>query len=386
MLAWAIACGWWWRLMDGLVGLRRVPNLTDAEYDRSPAGDPLLVVIVPARNEEGKIGPCLRSLAGQDYGNVRVLAVDDRSVDATGAEMEAIAAQHRGRVEVLHVRELPPGWLGKTHAMARAAERVLDMGAAVLLFTDGDVVFTPEILRRSLAAMQEMEADHFVTLPTTVTRSAGESMMLTCLHVLGLLAVRPWRVPRAGTKDAVGVGAFNMISREAYVRTGGFAGMPMEVVEDLTLGRRVKLLGMRQCVAYAPGAVTVHWAAGLWGVLHGMTKNMFAVFEFRPERLLAGAMGLAVFLVGPFVLLAVPGARLPALFAVTGIAGMYWLVGRRSLLSPGWVAGAPVAGVLLMYSMLRSMVVTLRAGGVTWRGTFYPLAELRSAARERSRG
>ncbi|GAC1414799.1 MAG: glycosyltransferase family 2 protein [Acidobacteriaceae bacterium] len=384
ILCWLIALPWIAKFAEAAWGLPRVADLLRTEKDRSPEGSPALTVIVPARNEAGGIAACLESLVRQDYARLRIIAVDDRSTDATGHIMDSIAAANYSRVSVIHIRELPEGWLGKPHAMAVAAQEAMaaDEAPEYLLFTDGDIVFAPEILRRSLAEAEATGADHFVTLPTTITHTAGEAMLLSFLQVLGLFAVRPWRVADPGTGDALGVGAFNMIRAEAYQTIGGFEATPMEVLEDLALGRRVKKARLRQRVAYAPGAVAVHWAPGLVGVLHGMTKNLFAVFRFRPELLLAGAAGLTLMWIVPWVFLATPGLRLPGALALLALTGMYVLVSRRSLLSPWWAIAAPVAAGLLIYSMLRSMVVTLRDGGVTWRGTFYPLKALREKAAE----
>ncbi len=380
-LIWLFALRWVAQFVEAAIWLPRVPDLTSRACDRTPNGDPSLTVIVPARNEGANIQACLHSLLQQDYPNLRILAVDDRSTDATGAHMDALASIHPARLEVLHITELPPGWLGKTHAMATAARHAIASARPdFLLFTDGDILFAPQILRRSLAQAQAARADHFVTLPTTLVRSPGEAMLLSFLQVLSLFAVRPWRVASARSRESIGVGAFNLLRTEAYLQIGGFDAMPLEILEDLTLGRRIKAQGLRQRAVYAPGAVAVHWASGLFGLLDGMTKNLFAVFRYQPLLLLAGAAGLNLFCTAPFLLLASPGSRLPGALASVSLVGLYVLASRRSRISPGWALLAPVSAALLGYSMLRSMVVTLRAGGVTWRGTFYSLRALRSSA------
>jgi hypothetical protein len=123
--------------------------------------------------------------------------------------------------------------------------------------------------------------------------------------------------------------------------------------------------------------VTLHWAAGAMGVVKVMTKNLFAVFAFRPVVLLGACLGMMLFWLGPLLGLVYPGTRLPAVLTLVAIAAMYGLA-RRIGGIPVWTALAfPFSAVLFLYSMLRSMVVALSAGGVTWRGTFYPLGELR---------
>jgi len=127
VVGWGIASAWVYKLVEAAWGLRRVPNLLGAKYDVELDDLPRVVVIVPARNEAAKVGACLESLMAQDYGNLRIVAVDDRSSDGTGEIMAAVVGE---RMEMVRVNELPPGWLGKTHAMALAARGSSGCGAA----------------------------------------------------------------------------------------------------------------------------------------------------------------------------------------------------------------------------------------------------------------
>jgi glycosyltransferase involved in cell wall biosynthesis len=380
-IAWLIALAWLTKLVEAWRGLGTVPNLAEPQYDASPEGEPTLAVIVPARNEAAGVGACVESLLRQDYPKLRMVAVDDRSTDETGAILDALAGIHGERLEVLHVTALPEGWLGKTHAMAVAAGQAIAAGCEFLLFTDADVVFRPDAVRRALARACATEADHFVVLPTTVVKTHGEGMLLSYLQVMALWVVRTWRVADAKAKrDAIGVGAFNLMRASAYRQLGGFEATPMEILEDLTLGRRVKRAGLRQRVATYPGAICLHWAAGVRGILSGMTKNIFAVFRFRPALLLAAAAAIAVGSIGPVCFLPMPGTRVAGLMALASVAGLYALLSRTNGISFSYAALFPIGAALVVYTMLRSMAITMRRGGVDWRGTFYPLAELRKHA------
>ena len=379
VIAWLTGAAWLYKLLETALGIASVPNLLAPKYDVAPAGSPSVTVIVPARDEAAKVADCVESLLGQDYLNLRILAVDDRSSDQTGAILDELSRTHSARLEVLHVTALPASWLGKTYAMASAARQTIAThNPDYLLFTDADIVFRADAIRRSLAQAVASKADHFVLLPTTVAKSRGEGMLLAYLQVISLWAVRPWRVadPKA-KRDAVGVGAFNLVRSAAYQQLGGFDAAPMEILEDLTLGRRVKNAGLRQRVATAPGMVSVHWAAGMFGIVKGMGKNIFAVFGFRPALLLGAAAMMALSCIAPIAFLAIDGTRFPAVVALVSVAGLYILWSRSSRLSSGYAALFPVAAAVVIYAMVRSMLLTLGKGGVTWRGTFYPLAELR---------
>ena len=387
LTAWLIAFAWLYKLVEAALGLPRVPNLLAPEYDVAPAGSLSITVIVPARNEAPNIAACLESLLVQDYEFVRIVAVDDRSGDNTGTIMEALASAHRAHLEVMHIEKLPTGWLGKTHALAVAARHAIAAhDPDYLLFTDADIIFQPDSLRRSVAQAEATQADHFVVLPTTVAKSLGESIFLAYIQMMSFWAVRTWRVadPKS-MRDAIGVGAFNLVRTAAYKQLGGFDAAPMEILEDLTFGRRVKHAGLRQRVTVAPGMISVHWAAGVLGLVNGLTKNVFAVFRFRPALLVAAALAIAVSCLAPIGFLAIAGTHLPAIITLASVAGLYTLSSRSSTLSPLYAVFFPVGAVLVVYSMLRSMLITVRDGGVTWRGTFYPLAELRTHAQATDR-
>ena len=369
-----IALAWVFQAIAAHFGLPSVPDLRLPEHDILPDGSPSVTVIVPARNEEHDIQACLESLLAQDYPHLQVITLNDRSTDRTGVLQQELAARHPGKLRAITITELPAGWLGKTHAMALAAS---EAATDFLLFTDADILFHPSAIRRALANAQATRADHLVLLPTTITKRWDEAGMLSFLPVLGLWAVRLWKVADPRARDAMGVGAFNLIRRSAYQQIGGFAAFPMEIVEDIGLARRVKLAGLSQRVAFGLGLVRVYWAAGVRGIVNVLTKNIFSVFNYRTPLLLMSATWLIAFVVSPFVAVFVPWLTLPAAIAIAAVAYLYVLLCGRAGHSAWNFLLAPFAALVLSYAMLHSMVVTLRQRGVMWRGTFYPLAELR---------
>jgi glycosyltransferase involved in cell wall biosynthesis len=390
VLDWVIALSWTLRVLGWRRMLPLVPHLTPADDShRNPHMGPLpsITVIVPARNEAESIAATLRSLLAIAGVALQIIAVDDRSTDQTGAIMEAMAQGDKDgggrmlqvKLNVLHVAELPPGWLGKTHAMSLAAQQAT---GEWLLFTDADVVFHREALRRALEYAICSSADHMVLLPTILLRTWGERMMISFLQVLSIWAVRPWRVPDPKAKrDSIGVGAFNMIRREVYDAMGGWEGLRMEVLEDLTLGRRVKQRGYAQRVAIGVDMVNVRWAQGAFGVVDNLTKNLFALFRFRPEVVFAVACGVSLFTLFPLLAcLAGPAMWWPTGVMLIALFLAYQQTGKYQHFSAAQMLLFPAATVLLLYATLRSMLLALWRGGIFWRGTFYSLHELRRRA------
>ena len=158
LAGWGLAAIWLSRLSGAAFGMRKVPDITRPEWNRSPAtatGDARVSIIVPARNEAAEIERALTSLVGIDYPNFEIIAIDDRSSDATGAIMERVAASAGRRLRIIHVHDLPPDWLGKTHAMWLAASEAT---GEWLLFTDADTVHRPGSLARALAEARKEKA------------------------------------------------------------------------------------------------------------------------------------------------------------------------------------------------------------------------------------
>lgn len=374
IIAWMIALLWWSRVLPAMLNLHRVPNLLGKEGTSTAS----VTVIVPAKNEAAAIEAALRSLMLQDHPNLHVIAVDDRSEDETGILMDRIAVENPSRMRVLHIQALPEGWTGKVHAMSVAAQQT---ESDWLLFTDGDVRFRSDAIRLALAQAERDRADHFVLIPTMDICSFGEGMVLGFFQTFSVWVSRPWKVPDAHAKrDVVGIGAFNLIRRSAYEGIGGFEARPMEILEDMQLARAVKLAGLRSQVAFGRGMLQIHWASGVRGLVGVMTKNTFAGFGFRVWFLLAAALGMLVLSFAPEIALFFPPLRLSAIVALSAIAGTYVLYARRSGISAGYFITVPFAALIFVYTMVLSMLVAVRDGGVTWRGTFYPLAELRRRA------
>jgi GT2 family glycosyltransferase len=375
LFAWLIALIWLWKVIAAALGLPRVPNLLAPQHNLTPTGSPSITVIVPARNEATGIAAALNTLLAQDYPNLHIIAVDDRSTDRTGPIIDSIAARHPEKLHVLHITELPPGWLGKTHAMAVAAHQAT---TDYLLFTDADVLFHPAAIRLALAQAVATHADHLVTLPTTLIHRWDEAAILGFLQIFSLWAARPWRIANPKAKhDAIGIGAFNLLRREAYLQIGGFESLRMEIIEDIGLGRRIKRAGLAQRLCFGRGLVSLHWASGINGLVSVMTKNLWAAFRFSISLAILGCLWLLLFCVAPAVELFYAPTRIPATLTLAAVACAYRLLSRHSGLSTWNALFYPFSALIFVFALLRSMLTTLKQGGVTWRGTFYPLAELR---------
>lgn len=385
-ISWLVALSWLWQAATSLRGLPRLPDLTQKETalpSLPPCDAPQITVIVPARNEEESIQTTLRTLLASVGIRLQILAVNDRSTDRTAERMEEVATESsapgRGHtLEVMHIRELPAGWLGKPHAMALAAQRA---SAQWLLFTDGDVQFHPRALELALREALATQADHLILIPSLILRSKRERAMLAAMQVLSQWTVRLWKVADPQARDFLGVGGFNLIRREVYERLGGFEALRMEVLDDLRLGWKVKRGGFAQRVAFGPGLVRIRWLHGALAVVRLVEKNGFAVYRFRTDLMSLACLAIAVQAVWPLLAILAGGWSLIAgLATFVGIVLVYSANRRVTQVAP-WAAlfFIPASG-LIAFAFLRSMVLALMRGGIDWRGTRYSLAELRKNA------
>ena len=376
-----LALVWFSRLLDAALGMPKVADISHPEWNRKPAtatGNPRVSIIVPARNEEEHIGPALTKLLTLDYDNYEIIAVNDRSTDRTGEVIDGIASapEASGRLKVIHIADLPSGWLGKVHAMWSAANQAT---GDWLLFTDADVFFRLDVLTRALAYAESEPADHLVLFPRMIMHSPGERMTVAFFQTLFVFGHRPWKVADPKTKDHIGVGAFNLIRRRVYDAVGGYKALRFEVLDDMKLGKIVKNAGYAQRNVYGADLISLRWAKGATGMVDNLTKNFFAILSFQSWRLLLSAFALAFLNIMPFVgvCLAHGWARLPYALALASIFGIYVGMSWESDIPAYYVVLHPIGAAIFVYILLRSMTLTLSRGGVVWRGTFYPLEELR---------
>ena len=358
-----------------------VADLTQPEWNPpQEAALPSVTIVVPARNEEAEIEAALRSLLQVNYPQYQIVAVNDRSTDQTGAIMERLAAEpaSAGNLVVLHVRDLPSGWLGKLHAMWLGAQQ---NRCDWLLFTDADCVFHPDSVRRAIhyATASATAVDHLVLFPTAHMKTLGERMMIAFPQVMSSFAMRPWKIRDPNARDHIGVGAFNLIRRSAYEAIGTYEKLRLEVVDDLKLGETIKKAGLRQDVVFGPDLVSLRWAVGAAGVVANLEKNLFAFLQFRISLVLAVCAITFFLCVCPFLglFLASGWAKTGFAAAVAMIALAYTLTGRYMGNSPLLFLTCPIAAIVFAFATLQSAFLALRDGAITWRGTKYPLEELR---------
>lgn len=355
---------------------RSRPNLADAP----PATGPLVSVVIPARNESATIETVVRSVLASTYRPLELLVVDDRSTDDTAALVERLAAVD-SRVRLLRGEPLPQGWYGKPWACLQGYRGAR---GELLLFTDADTRHHPELLARSVGALQSERADLLTVAPRQLCLSFWERVVMPQIWLLLALRYHPERVNRARhERDVIANGQYILVPRASYEAVGTHEVVRGEVAEDLALAQAFHRAGRRLYFAFAERLMETRMYRSLPEIVEGWSKNMYlgGRRSFPGQPLLQALVPLM--LVASFAFWLVP----PAVLAFTGAVGhlgapaalatvssaVFWMLVSYGMQIPIWY------GLLYPLGALTALYIGARSawrGGrrVEWRGRAYTAA------------
>lgn len=348
------------------------PSFDDGELTAKPT----VSVIIPACNEAENLEETVASLLAQDYGPLEIIVINDRSTDETGRVLELLA-EKQTRVKGIHIHDLPEGMLGKNHAMHAGSSIA---AGEYLLFTDADIRFEPTTLTRAMHHVQQHRLDHLTLLFRNTTPGGLLNAVIVEAMTGLLLLLQPWKVSDPGSKFFIGIGAFNLVRKEAYQAIGGHEANPMHPIDDIILGKTLHQAGFSQDCLRGQDFVSVDWYKGPGDMVGGLMKNVFAFYNFHvPTGIGAGLViiGLSIF---PYLGTVFGRGLLQGVCALIILLklGCFLAVCKIMKAPAGSVLWAPAAPFILLFISVRAMLVTLYNDGIDWRGTHYPLALLRS--------
>lgn len=357
-------------------GMKRLGSIGEIEPISGKGDVPLVSLIVPACNEERGIEEAIHSLLKQSYYNLEIIVVNDRSTDRTGEILTTLQQQYP-ELTVMEVSSLPNGWLGKNHALHVGAENAR---GHYLLFSDADVVMEHTVVARAMKVIIDRDLDH-LTLGFSNTAKGGllNSVIVDSMAGL-LLLLKPWKVKEPDSKYFVGIGAFNMVKGSVYRTIGGHRRNRMHPIDDIILGKTIKNEGFRQGCLSGYGFVAVPWYDDIGEMVQGLMKNVFCFYNFRFSVAVVAVTGIAVTTILPLPLLLFTQGPFRWLMLFALLARLYTFSVNAGALgnSRALFPYALVTPWVLIYIIIRATVVTTWNQGICWRGTHYPLSELRS--------
>ena len=372
-----LGCLPWYLAAWGVrLSLKNVQSLPSISLDKENSY-PRLSVIIAARNEAGTIENALKSVLAQNYPNLEIILVNDRSNDGTDKILQKLAEKDP-RVLIHHVEELPPGWLGKVNAIQQGFGRSTGVW---LLFTDADVHFKEESLERIIDVAERSSVNYLCVVPEIQARQS----LLKALYTVSLsgffLATRIWEVK--DQNSFVGVGACGLVRRSLLSQNPGLPWLKMEVVDDLALAQLVWQAGGKLDVYWGRKCLGVEWYPSMGELIRGLEKNLFAGAQYQYWRALLGIIGILFVAVAPWLSI-FSGNWLLSLTAVVAFSGYWlaWISGDKAQ-GVGWLERliSPLLLFVIAWALARSTFITWRQGGIKWRETYYSIAAMRRGQR-----
>jgi chlorobactene glucosyltransferase len=377
--AWGGVASWLLVALVTLRGLVRQKPLEAAKGKASVRDDaPLVSILVPARNEEGRVlAQCIRSILAQDYAPFEVIAVNDRSTDATGTLLSAIARADE-RLRVIDGTETPAGWLGKPHALQQALDTAR---GSWILATDADMIFHEAVVRTAIEQAVAESYDALTLIPRIESLTFWEHVLVPTFGWFMAIGMPIERVNNPERREAVGVGGFFLLRREALRRVGEYRAVRAEVAEDLRMAELLKQSGARLRIENAPALLSTRMYAGLREIWEGFTKNFFAGMQFSLLQTMASILLVLLFIIAP-IFIAIVSALAPALGAqgdwlrlLVPALGI-WLIQVFTFAAVNRTLGVPVRyaltvplGHALFVMILTNSAFRIATGrGVTWKG------------------
>jgi chlorobactene glucosyltransferase len=341
-----------------------------------PAHRVRISVLVPARNEEGKIAACVDSLMSQEYEDYEVIVLDDHSDDGTPIILAELKKRYPS-LTILQGAALPPEWVGKSWGCHQLARRA---GGEWLLFVDADTVHDRRSLDAAMAFAERTGARFFTAVPRQRMPGFWEQIAIPMVIFL-YFAYLPnrWITQRRDPQFFAANGQFLCVARDAYDLIGGHESVRSQLVEDLWLGRAAKRLGIRTALASAIETVECRTYPSLAAIIAGSAKNLFPGFDYSLTALTFFLISTLLLYVAPLIFLIAAIAKglytvdlfwLP-LAQLTLAAAMRGMLAHRFGMDMRQLLYQPIGALVISALALNSARLAYSRRGVAWKGRGY---------------
>ena len=347
--------------------------------------EPGVTVVVPCKDEAAGITACVNSILKQDWPNLKLVVVNDRSTDGTGEILDGLAAADP-RMRVIHVREgeLPPGWWGKTHAM--------HLGAAAadtewMLFIDSDCTLAPNAVRVGVVTGEVKKFDLVSFVPRFIGTHFWDKLITP---VAGVCTSAMYTLMFANAPQhpnvAFACGQYMLIRKAVYDAVGGWAAIRHLPADDVEIARLLKRTGHRPRLGWGMDLVTARMYGDFKSVFRGWGRNFIAASRGGPWRVIGAIAVVCVCVLSIYPAIAwgfyrqahpvnalgglgwLATATLHAILITTGLASAYRWGGNRA----GYALLWPMSTLVLLAIFARSLYLCATKK-LDWRGVSYSL-------------
>lgn len=356
-------------------GHRHISFLRDIPIDENNML-PRVSIIIPARNESRKIRKALESICAQDYAELEIIVINDRSTDNTGQILAELKKQD-ARLQVYAIEQLPDGWLGKNHALQYGAQHAR---GEILLFSDADIIMRPDTVSKAVACLEKNNLDHLAITPEVTMPGHFLGMITLAFTIFFSLYAFPWKVSDPDSKKHIGIGGFNMIRSSVYRAIGMHQTIALRPDDDMKLGMLVKKHRFKQDVLFGSGMLSVEWYSSTRELIDGLMKNAFAGMEYKITLVAGVSAAMVALFIWPYIAIFSSDLFISLLnFGSVLILSLACIDNSRIQNLPAWYCiGFPVCTLLLLYILWRAMILNIYHDGIYWRGTHYSLKQLKA--------
>ncbi len=237
----------------------------------------LVSVLIPARNEETKIGFSLAALLLQRYMPMEILVLDDDSGDGTLDIIRAFEKRD-DRIRVIQGQELPEGWIGKNWACHQLFN---EARGDHLLFIDADTILAPGTIAASMHLSKDQNADLLTVMPKRIAGCMAERLMYPFLDWF-LFSWLPMRTAhkRKNSYLSASFGQYMLFKKESYNKIGGHYSIWNNPLDDFSLGRMVKKAGLKWLLFSGAGSVNVLAGKGNLDAFMSISRSLFPAINY----------------------------------------------------------------------------------------------------------
>jgi chlorobactene glucosyltransferase len=332
---------------------------------------PRISVLIPARNEEARLRPCLSTLSDSDYPILEILVLDDHSTDGTAQLIEQ-RTKGDSRIRLLSGKPLPEGWVGKPWACHQLSK---EAKGDYLLFVDADTRFSDITIAQAVNLAHQEKADLISLWPYLESLTWSERLVIPFVHLFILFYLPHWA---KGSLRCFGAanGQFVLFRRDAYEKIKGHESVHNHMVEDIAIARNMRAAGFKVLnldgtnPGHSIALVRCRMYTRFLEVWEGFTKNLYPSFDKNlPAFLLFQGIQIMIFLI-PFILLFTP-YRTPLVWTEVGIIlALRLSVAHRFRQSYLGAILHPIGQILIITIALNSWLQSLR-GRLPWKGRHY---------------
>ena len=265
-----------------IVNNKWLPVLGDFFVPPGPhMSDKLVSVLIPARNEEGKIGACLDHVVSQKYTNLEILVLDDDSIDNTG---DVVASFNDQRVRLIKGQPLPVGWVGKNWACHQLSENA---NGDFFIFLDADTILEKRVLELSVSVLRSKKIDLLTLIPRRISAHFVERLMFPFID-WAIFCWLPMKLAHHNKNPHLSAtfGQFMFFKKDSYLEIGGHAAVRNATLDDFELGRLIKEKKFKWFLMDANGQVKTLPYDNNLSAFKGISRSVFPALHYRISILL----------------------------------------------------------------------------------------------------